>query len=63
MHPVFLNFAGGDLGKSEIPKEGQEMNTKADTVPFDPPLAALALGNDLIFFEELIRSLPASARL
>lgn len=57
MDPVFLHLAGGDLGDAKLAEERQEVQAKADFVAFNPARAALALGDDAVFLEELVGGL------
>ena len=57
MDAVLLDFSRRDLGDAEVAEEGDQVQPKADSVTFDPARAALALGDDLVFFHELLRRL------
>src|SRR5437868_2323058 len=57
-HPVqavFLDLSSRSLGYSQVFKEGNEVNSKADAVAFNPSWAALSLSDYFIFFKELLR--------
>ena len=49
--------AGGNFGEAELTEERQQMEAKADAMPFGPTRATLALGDDFVFFEKLLRRL------
>lgn len=57
MDAVFLDLAGSDLGDPEFAEEGQQMEPNAYAVTFNPAGASPALGDDLIFLQELVGSL------
>ena len=58
MHTIFLHLAGRYLVERQVAEERNEVHAQPDGVAFGPLLAALTFGDDAIFLEELIGSLP-----
>lgn len=54
VHPVLLHFPRRHLGESQVPEEGTKMKADADFVALGPALAPLALGDNPVFFLELV---------
>jgi len=53
VNPVILHFARRDFRDAKLAEEWQQMNPKTDFMPLGPLLAALTLGYDRIFRNEL----------
>ena len=58
MDAVFLSLGGRDLGEAKGAEKGQQVEAQAGLVALDPAGAPLALGDDLVFAFEKLRSLP-----
>jgi hypothetical protein len=57
VNPILLHLTGGHLRDPELAQEGEKVQTQANAVTLDPARAAMALGDDLIFLEELLGDL------
>ena len=57
MHAIFLHLARRHLGDTEFAEEGHEVQAQSTTVALDPTGAALPLGDDLVFLQELFAGL------
>ncbi len=57
MHPVFLDLARRDRRQAHVAEELQQVQAQPNFVTLHPALAAVALGNDLVLFQELVGGL------
>ena len=55
--PVLLRLSGSDLGKPEIAEEGDQMDTKAGLVAFDPTRAAMPFSDNFVLSDKLLGGL------
>ena len=56
MHSIFLYLAGGDFGETRRwAEERKKVNAETNTMTLDPPGAALAFGDNFVFFQKLCR--------
>jgi hypothetical protein len=57
VHPIFLDLARRNCGETHVVEKRQQVEAQPDLITLRPALAALALGDDLILFQELVGGL------